>query len=423
MARNLIRIYKYSQILFLILVIAFVFKYYGLDVQFLLSIQLCKRQLSSHIPVLYMQQFGKPKPNKKKICKYLKEATQGGWELKPDLTRYEKKERERLDIETRLAMDWPALLYRNDSRCGTQGPLTGYRLLAQCDPQSDKPCCHHSSGRCGNGPEFCNCDECTDQRKFISAELGNWVPNTCTLKEVSHNEACKFLSEKDVSLVFIGDSLMRQFHTMMLLLLTDDYLEGSIPFNATYNKKKLCRGEQQITNKVCSVEIVSKTTDELPLNSVCGGKVNLKVDLVQDYHRTLITDVSNKLKSILNLENHWVIAGVGLHYQLDFNAVKKEYLDKVWNILGESKNGWPKIIWIGIHGVHGFLRMQTGQSNAKIQNFNKKVNKYWEERNVTVIETFNMSVGLKSYDGRHYGFGFNRLKVQVLLNYLYQAYN
>lgn len=63
-----------------------------------------------------MHKFGKQKSNKKNICKYLNEATQGGWELKPDLTRFELKERERLDIETRLVMDWPALLYRNDTR-------------------------------------------------------------------------------------------------------------------------------------------------------------------------------------------------------------------------------------------------------------------------------------------------------------------
>ena len=41
--------------------------------------------------------------------------------------------------------------------------------------------------------------------------------------------------------------------------------------------------------------------------------------------------------------------------------------------------------------------------------------KYWAERNVAVVDTYEISKRIKSYDGRHYGFGLNKLKIQLIL--------
>ena len=212
-------------------------------------------------------------------------------------------------------------------------------------------------------------------------------------------------------------------HTVLLLMITNNYYEGSIPIKTSDENRKLCRGEHQITSKKCSVELVAQTTNELSKNAICTGKNNFFVDIIQDYHRTLIPEIKTKIKDLLGRRNSWIIAGVGLHYQLDFEIMKTEYLDKVWAMLQSSSNGWPRLIWIGIHGTFGFLRLDTDVNNNRKIAFNKKVNDYWTKREVVVIETFNMSSGIRSFDGRHYGIGFNELKIQMIVNLLYQQYN
>ena len=200
------------------------------------------------------------------------------------------------------------------------------------------------------------------------------------------------------------------------MFLTDNYFDGSLPVNITELEKQMCRGESQITNKKCSVEIVAQNVEELPEFSVCSNvKSKMKVEIVQDYHTTLIPKVSEKIDKLFEKENSFIISGVGLHYQLDFNIVKKEYLEKIWSKLKASKNGWPKLIWISVHGIHGFLRLATRFANQRIVTFNKKVEKYWAERNVAVVDTYEISKRIKSYDGRHYGFGLNKLKIQLIL--------
>ena len=124
----------------------------------------------------------------------------------------------------------------------------------------------------------------------------------------------------------------------------------------------------------------------------------------------------------MNLPDTWIITGVGLHYQLNFPHVKERYLDKIWKKINSSTNGWPKIIWFENHGISGFLREVVGPNRKRIQTFNRISNRYLTERNIPVIPTFDMSDNVMSYDGRHYGIGFNELKVQLLMNYLKQYY-
>ena len=50
------------------------------------------------------------------FCASSNEASKGNWIVKTDLTRYEIEERKRLDVEIRKSMNWPANMFRNDSR-------------------------------------------------------------------------------------------------------------------------------------------------------------------------------------------------------------------------------------------------------------------------------------------------------------------
>ena len=58
--------------------------------------------------------------------------------------------------------------WRADNKCG---PLHSNSAgnPAQCDPNSDWPCCHQDNGWCGITNEHCNCSQCVDYRnsKFI----------------------------------------------------------------------------------------------------------------------------------------------------------------------------------------------------------------------------------------------------------------
>ena len=56
------------------------------------------------------------KYNNSRFCASSLEASKGNWIVKTDITRYEIEERQRLDIEIRKSMNWPANMFRNDSR-------------------------------------------------------------------------------------------------------------------------------------------------------------------------------------------------------------------------------------------------------------------------------------------------------------------
>ena len=201
------------------------------------------------------------------------------------------------------------------------------------------------------------------------------------------------------------------------MILTDNYFNGSIPYQVGESDKSACTGEHQITNKDCSVRVVAQHSAELPRDAICNG-ANVTIEMIQDYNRQLMPAVYDAVNKTISQENNWIIAGVGLHYQLNFEKMKYAYLDPLWNLLKSSSNEWPKLIWFDVHGVFGFLRMVTGAMNEEIAIFNKKLYEYWESRNVSVVNTFNFSHNLRSYDGRHYGVGFNKLKAQLLLHIL-----
>lgn len=222
----------------------------------------------------------------------------------------------------------------------------------------------------------------------------------------------------------LGDSLIRHIHTALLLHLTNDYNKGAIPQNAKMQVRQECEGALQLTKRSCSVESIAQSTTELPLGSVCKGfGTNLNIEMAQDYYTALHPTISDQIDSIMNRADTWIIGGVGLHYQLNFPLVKEQYLNKVWRMLNSSTNGWPKMVWFENHGVSGFLREVAGPNNKRMQTFNRIMRRYLTERNIPVIPTYDMSNNVRSYDGRHYGIGFNDVKVQLFINFLKQRYN
>ena len=103
-------------------------------------------------------------------------------------------------------------------RCGRGVPLPGYRLFSQCDPEGRFPCCNPNTGLCGNQARDCQCENCTDFRKMISAELSRWQPKKCKLKDYTWQESCSILNRNNISLHFIGKAFFNNFKKMLLIL-------------------------------------------------------------------------------------------------------------------------------------------------------------------------------------------------------------
>ena len=219
--------------------------------------------------------------------------------------------------------------------------------------------------------------------------------------------------------------MIRHLHTATFLHLTNDYETGAIPQNTSDTERQRCSGVLQIVKKECSIEVTAQNSDELAPGAMCPGVAPdfIEIDLIQDYHKTLLPKVREKIKSLLNRPNSWIIIGVGLHYQLNFDLLRREYLDKVVEILRQSTNGWPRMMWIGNHAYSGFVRQLSGPNMESIKTFNSKVNKYLQRHGIEMLRTFEMSRNVRSYDGRHHGLGLNLLKTNLMLNYVGQFYD
>ena len=208
----------------------------------------------------------------------------------------------------------------------------------------------------------------------------------------------------------------------MFLLLSGNLYSGAMPVNASKVERELCYADHQIAIKKCNLEIVAHSLEELEPNSICNGKIHFHLDLVENYKKYLQDEDMKQIRSYLGRENSFIVLAVGLHYRLEIDRVISVYVKRVLDVIELEGHGWPKVIWMGIHAVPDFLLMHPLFDNQGIYKFNSQIHEYLRERKVPVIDTFNISKDLFSYDGLHYGIGLNFLKVQILLNFLEERY-
>ena len=209
---------------------------------------------------------------------------------------------------------------------------------------------------------------------------------------------------------------------MILILLSGDPLLGAMSTRASKAELEKCKGELQMVNKDCSIYLSARSSNETRNGSMCNGNYNFYIDNAQVYMNYITDEALEKATRLLGVENSYLVIGVGMHFHLHVWTVKQAFINRLLDLINKRGNGWPEIIWIGIHNVDGFLRVDTKFRNDNIQRFNHKVRNYLKEKNVTFIRTFEMSQNLRSYDGQHYGIGFNFYKVQMILNYLMRKY-
>ncbi|CAG5114981.1 unnamed protein product, partial [Candidula unifasciata] len=313
----------------------------------------------------------------------------------------------------------PASYQRADGKCGDvayerspQYPHMWFKSI--CNPKGDTPCCH--TNRCINVSETdCRCPTCYDERQSIHAEYAQWKPedDRCMVKNFTSVEACSLLN--GTTLHFVGDSFIRHVFAAMVILLTNNP-EGAIKASSPQKVRDHCQGMHQITWSECR--------DYLDMNrSLCGGTVKVKIKNNTDVgHTKRLPDLvsSDFPKShILKAENLDISNSSRVRRKADTGNSPLPITSQTSPRTTVDNKPWPRLLWIGAHSP-GLLKSSkfSEQTAAGVQSFNKNVYKVLNDFKVPYLDTFEMTKGVVSFDGTHYGYGINMLKANMVLTYI-----
>ena len=132
----------------------------------------------------------------------------------------------------------------------------------------------------------------------------------------------------------------------------------------------------------------------------------------------------DKVREHFPKKNSVVAIGVGLHIGLNAEKVFNGYLKPIMQLKERAKSNWPLIVWLTTHAQGSMkpIPYRQSQNNEKISLFNTKMSAFQEPIGVPVFDTFNLTLGVHSYGGTHYGFGVNMIKAQLFMNFLDQTF-
>lgn len=361
----------------------------------------------------------------------IRQMRNGKWQPRRDLRPGDELHRREQDIRIRKLRGLPITLHREDMQCGNMFPIDvpdfGAVIPSLCDPFSSSPCCNHMSGTCGSDVWHCACDRCTDFRNTVVAELNEFVPSSgCQFKNFTSKQTCQLLSKRVSSVELIGDSLVRHFHNALMILFTDDKETGCLVKDIDETHRKLCSGDIQFVDggKVACHDKTAKNISQLPPGKFCLGKQDFEYSFHEFYSMKYAELALSKVRAKLNKTNSVIALGVGLHMGLDANKVFTGFLKPMVQLKEQSASKWPLIVWLTTH-AHGSLKpiaYLESQGNEKISRFNRDMREFLEPVGIPVFDTFNLTLGVHSYDGTHYGFGVNMMKAQLFMNFLDETF-
>lgn len=365
----------------------------------------------------------------------LKTLINGNW-VRRNVSDEAVQNRRRLDIILRQRKGWPERLFHGDLRCGplfplprkVRNPSRPYVLdvQSQCDTESNNYCCQGNMGWCGHGDKFCDCPSCINYKSFISAELAQWQPlNGCHVKNFTQSSACESMSRAISSVTFVGDSLVRHFFSAMVILLTNDPLYGALRFTTPTKMRDICQGDSQFVDSICHVHTAMTWRDIMDNPNFCDGWARFQMSYVKAYKVETAGLALLAIKKLLSKVGSVVLMGIGIHDNFNASAVIQFYLEPAVRLVSTSKNGWPHLIWLSTHSMGPLkpINYHRDQGNPAILLFNNQLSEYCNLHNVTLFDTFNMTTGVHSFDGTHFGVGVNTMKVQILLNYLEETFS
>ncbi|XP_067656031.1 uncharacterized protein [Haliotis asinina] len=321
---------------------------------------------------------------------------------------------EKVTIDTflksaRTQQGLPESMQRNDGKCGVFSYPNLVHFRALCNPEGATPCCY--GDRCTNkSPDDCKCPNCYDLRNEIHAEYSTWEPqdSRCQVKNFTAQQACDLL--QGLTIAFVGDSLMRHLYTAMLLVLSNNSFDGALKADTPKDIHDQCTGMYTFTEKACRANIKRQA-------SFCDGKVTVK--MLERFHIASAATFHNDCRSFLHKSKTIVLVGIGVHDFFNAERVFAEYMLSVIDMIKKNNASWPKLIWSSNHKF-GILKSPKTprQDNDHVSAFNKLMSDVLGKYHIPVFDTFNLTSGVMSTDGAHFGIGINSMKVQMFLNYL-----
>ncbi|XP_064597723.1 uncharacterized protein LOC135464156 [Liolophura sinensis] len=307
--------------------------------------------------------------------------------------------------KTRDSYKLPNPLQRKDSLCGNVTFGEGLNFFrAVCDPFLSTPCCFQ--GTCKSiSEELCMCPECYDLRQNMHGEMSEWIGSRtdCQLKKFTNEEACSVLRDRQI--VFIGDSFMRQMFMGLQILLSNNDIDSCMRAKMSPEMEKHCKWLYMFT-KECRPFVAKKDLR-------CRGTVTLHYyECFTPGSFNVTPHVQKHCGSVSTL----FVFGFGLHYKYNAQKLIKELVAPILKQLhANPAYVETKLVWMLPHSM-GMLHQQT--QPLQVLSFNSKLRQYLSPLAVPVIDTFNLTRNLITYDGSHYTKAANLLKVQILLNYL-----
>ncbi|XP_071118352.1 uncharacterized protein [Haliotis cracherodii] len=338
----------------------------------------------------------------------LQNMTQGHWRTRK-LTEDQRRQTEWFYHMALNHKGVPSSLQRHDSRCGDIGYTNVIDFLrAMCSPTGPTPCCYNF--KCVNKTEaMCRCKNCWDVRQQIHAEYSTWIPSDprCQPREYSPRQICQLLNGGTIR--FLGDSLVRHIYTGLLMTVRGNFKDGGVRPTESREWNSKCSGMNMFEEKNCRRQL-----DAQPKN-ICTGRVTLswkKHELSRQWTE-LINDVTESLADRRTL----FVVGIGIHEDYNSNKVKLEYLKPTLDRLRKNGTLWPKVLFVDM-SAPGIMKRSDTQSKPRVLQFNRDMEKFLKVYKVPVLKTFNMTDGVRSFDGTHYALGVNVVKANILLNYI-----
>ncbi|GFO45385.1 hypothetical protein PoB_007189000 [Plakobranchus ocellatus] len=349
-------------------------------------------------------------------CDVLKSMTRGKWLAKS----YSEEEMNKLSHfinKSRALHNLPTSLERPDLRCGnvTFSHLDGmmHNLLwfrALCDPKGRNPCCYNNRCTPNISVHDCRCPECYDMRQQIHAEFSSWEPSdpNCKMKTYhSASDICDVL--KNTTIFMIGDSFMRHIYIAMLSLLRKDSPHGPRRRDISSVHQNMC-SEDFIYQHRCAFTVDIDTL-------VCQNTT--KVTFLEHIAASQSQSILEVVRKLLGIPNSYLLLGIGIHDDFNFDIIAQLLLYPLQTIIKTFR--WPEIIWISTHAP-GLLKTPRvpSQSAESILRYNNQVKTLLQtdKTHIPILDFFQLTKGIMSFDGAHYGRGINEVKVQIFLNYI-----
>ncbi|XP_046562044.1 uncharacterized protein LOC124271027 [Haliotis rubra] len=149
--------------------------------------------------------------------------------------------------------------------------------------------------------------------------------------------------------------------------------------------------------------------------TVCGGRVSIR----RVPHETLehTGKLLDLVRNITNVKRTIIINGIALHVQTNYTAVQ-EYLQPAFDFLNQRGALWPRFLFTGLSDFGALMKAVPNLLRAQRATFNNKMASFVQRHGALYLDLYNLTRGVRSFDGNHFAVGLNRAKAFIISNYI-----